>query len=243
MGWRREKSPPHRRMMVVPWTPLRLVLSVMGLGAVVAAAVVAGYLWGMRQFELDRARLGQLDGRTGMLELELERSGAQLADANLAREVDRQALAIQREEMTEMHQTIGELRQQLAFYRGLMDASLSEQGLQVADFEILGVEGSEAYRFRLLLTRPTERGDWISGEVRLDVSGRQAGKEQVLSLPELMDVESYPLEFRFRYFQRLAGSLTLPDGFRPLRVRVQLASQGENATAVEQVFTWPRASG
>ena len=239
MAFRRDKTSSRQRMIVVPRTPVLRMLSFTGLAAAVAAAALAGYLAGIRQSEFDRDYLGQLGARTSMLEVELEGSGLQLADANLAREVDRQALAIQREEMMELHQSIGELRQQLVFYRRLMDASVSEQGLEVAEFEILGAESPGTYRFRLLLTRPTEQGDWISGNVKLDVAGRQGGKERVLSLPEVMDVDSYPLRFRFRYIQRLSGSFTLPDGFRPLRVTVNLASQGDNATEVERTFAWP----
>ena len=239
MALRLDKNPSHQHMMVVPRTPVRRLLSVAGLAAAVALAAVLGYLLGVRQSEFDRDYLDRLGARTRMLEVELEGSGRQLADANLAREVDRQALAIQRNELRDLHQTIGELRQQLAFYRRLMDASSSEQGLEVADFEILGAKSPDAYRFRLLLTRPTEQGDWISGNVRLTVTGQQAGKERVLSLPQVMDLDAYPLEFRFRYFKRLSGSLTLPAGFRPLRITVRLASQDEKGLEVERTFVWP----
>lgn len=226
---------------VVRWTPLIRAMSVIGLVAAVGGAAVAGYWLGMRQSDLDRDRFGYLKERNGLLQLELESTGRQLADALLSRGVDRQALAIQREEVKTQDTAIRELREQLTFYRGLMDEPSPEQGLEVAEFELMESDGSDAFSFRLLLTRPTEKGDWISGNVKLDVTGLQAGTEaeRVLSLSEITDVDAVPLEFRFRYFQRLTGSLTLPNGFRPLRVTVRLASLGENAVQLERTFPWP----
>ena len=41
--------------------------------------------------------------------------------------------------------------------------------------------------------------------------------------------------FSFRYFQQLEGSVVLPEGFTPKRVRVQLRSDG---STVDQAFPW-----
>ena len=235
----RDKPPARRHMMVVSRTPVRRLLSVVAVAGTVAAAALAGYLLGVRQSGVDRDHLEYIEGRAGVLELELEGANRQLADANLGREVDRRALAIHRDEMTELRATVGQLREQLAFYRRLMDGSSPESNLQIADFELIGAEGTDSYRFRVLLTRPTEDGERIRGHLKLEVAGLRAGREQVLALPEISDMGRYPLEFRFRYFQRLSGSLKLPDDFLPLRVTVRLTSRGEGATRVERTFAWP----
>ncbi|MCY4563307.1 MAG: hypothetical protein OXE40_02370 [Gammaproteobacteria bacterium] len=226
-------------MMVVPWTPRGRTLILSGLTVTIGAAAFAGYLWGMRQSEFEREHLDLLGGRIKALELELEDAGRRLADADLAREVDRQALAIQREEMTELRGTARELREQLGFYRRVMDTPSTGQALDVADFELSRLEDSRTFRYRLLLTRPTEKGDWVRGAARVEVSGLTGDSEQHLSLPEISDADSYPLEYRFRYFQRLTGSLTLPEGFRPLRVTVRLFPRGADTARVERTFNWP----
>ena len=239
MVFGRDRSAAHRRMMVVPWTPRGRALILSGLTVAIGAAAFAGYLWGMRQSEFEREHLDRLGGRIKALELELEDAGRRLADADLAREVDRQALAIQREEMTELRGTARELREQLGFYRRVMDASSPGQALDIADFELSRLEDSRTFRYRLLLTRPTEQGDWVRGAARVEVSGLTGDSEQHLSLPEISDADSYPLDYRFRYFQRLTGSLTLPEGFRPLRVTVRLFPRGANTARVERTFNWP----
>ena len=242
MAFRRSKTKDYRRKAVVPWTPVQRLVSVIGLAAAVAAAAATGYLLGVRQFEFDRSQLGALGERIRALEFELESSSQQLADASLAREIDRQALAIQREEMADLRQTVGELREQLAFYRNLMETSSPEQNLQVANFELLGAQGPNTYGFRLLLIQRMDQADWISGDVEMDVTGLRGGEEQLLAWSKMTDADPYPLRFRFRYVQRLSGSLTLPDGFRPLLVTVRLSSSGERAVRVERTFAWPDAS-
>ena len=228
-------------MMVVSWTPLGRFLAVLGTAAALGAAVLAGYLWAHHRSELDRNDVDDSGGRMAALELELEDAGRRLADANLAREVDRQALAIQREAMGELQDSVRELREQLEFYRRLLDTSAQGGALQVADFEVIGREDSGASRFRVLLTRPTEQGDWISGSARLEVAGLNGGGERELFLPDVSGAGP-SLDYRFRYFQRLSGSLTLPAGFRPLRVTVKLFPRGENSPLVERTFDWPDPS-
>ena len=184
MAFRRSKTKDYRRRAVVPWTPVQRLLSVMGLAAAIAAAAVAGYLLGVRQFQHDRGQLGAFGERIEALELELESSSQQLADASLGREIDRQALAIQREEMAELSQTVGELREQLAFYRNLMETSSPEQNLQVANFELVGAQGPNTYGFRLLLIQRMDQADWISGDVEMDVTGLQGGEGAIACLVE-----------------------------------------------------------
>ena len=226
-------------MMVVPRKRVGRALVLLALTVAIGGAALAGYLWAVRHSDLDRERLVRLGERIKALELELETAGRQRADANLAREVDRQALAIQHDEMVELRGTVRELREQLRFYRRLMDASSGGQGLDVADFEVFGIDGSGTYRYRLLLTRPTEQADWVSGVAEVAVSGIEAGRERELSLPEISEPDSYPFPYRFRYFQRLSGSLALPEGFRPRRVTVRLFPGDRNAGQVERTFDWP----
>ena len=225
-------------MMVVPRTPVGRTLILLGLAVALGLAALGGYLWAMRQADLDRDTVDYLGGRIKALELELEDAGGRLADAELAREVERQALAIQREEMTELRGTVRELQEQLGFYRRVMDASSPGRALDIADFEVFRLENSASYGFRLLLTRPSDQDDWARGTARLIISGLKGDKEHELSLPEGHEPDSAPLDYRFRYFQRLSGSLTLPEAFRPLRVTVRLNPLGGNSAGVERTFNW-----
>ena len=71
------------------------------------------------------------------------------------------------------------------------------------------------------------------------MAGRKGGGEGEPSLPDISEVDANPLDYRFRYFQRLSGTLSLPEGFRPLRVTVKLFPRGEDSARVERTFDWP----
>jgi hypothetical protein len=61
--------------------------------------------------------------------------------------------------------------------------------------------------------------------------------QQVLSLTDLGHTGTYPLSFRFRYFQDLDGEVLLPEGFQPVRVTVTATPQG-GRNEVERSFDW-----
>ena len=71
-----------------------------------------------------------------------------------------------------------------------------------------------------------------------DLTSTPEGGEVVLSLTEIGAVESYPLKFRFRYFQDLAGDIALPEGFTPQRVLVTAQQNGQEP--LQATFPWPQ---
>ena len=226
-------------MVVVPATPVRRILIWLGLALMVPVAGLTGYLFALYQSDLDRELLGHMSERVGTLASELEDVRRQLTDSKLTAEVDSQAVAIQREEMAGLRETIRDLREQMSFYRRLMDSSATDRPLEIADLEIVGSDTVGDSRFRLLLTRPTELGDWVDGTLWLEVIGVQRGETSALSLAQVSDLESYPIEFKFRYFQRLSGSLRLPEGFVPRSVSVRVAFGSGNSAEVDRSFPWP----
>ena len=69
------------------------------------------------------------------------------------------------------------------------------------------------------------------------VLGEEAGEEMFGWYAELGYDVKYPVPFRFRYFQDLNGTVTLPDGFQPERVTVSADPRGRGDT-LERTFTW-----
>ncbi|MCZ6656335.1 MAG: hypothetical protein O7C67_03495 [Gammaproteobacteria bacterium] len=236
-------------MTVVPHTPVRrgvmlAVLTLLGL-----AAVFAGYLLGQRQSGLDRTYLGVLEDQKRAGEVEVAALKQRLVDGELVREIDQQAAATLRENIKTLRDDLGGLKEEVTFYKSLMAPSSLSKGLQIAEFEVFGGEAPDTYNYHLLLTQVADRRNWIRGDVRIDVIGRQDDRlekgehrleigERVLSLTDLTDIDTYPLKFRFRYFQDLSGLLALPVGFQPERVVVTVVQQGNRGNDLQQSFEW-----
>ena len=119
-----------------------------------------------------------------------------------------------------------------------MAPSSVERGLRVQEFEVTRVEPGK-FSFYLLLTQVEARRSWIQGDVRINVVGStEKDDELVLSLTEIAEIDAYPLKFRFRYFQDLSGTMTLPDGYTPQSVVITALPRGGSATRLERTYDW-----
>lgn len=248
MAW--EMLRRHRRQVprgaegyqVVVYRPLRRALLLVLLALVVLAAAALGFWLGRGTGELDRTYLAALEVRERAVEARLAELTRELADVRLAQQVDAEAARSLRQTIAELRDRVAGLREEVTFYKSLMDPSSRARGLQIAELEIHPIDGQRRFSVRLVLTQAAERRDWIRGSVQVRVEGRRAvpdggTSEAVLPLTELADLETYPLPFRFRYFQNLTAEVTLPDGFEARAVTVSAAPEG-SGEGIERRFDW-----
>ncbi len=136
------------------------------------------------------------------------------------------------------------LEEEVTFYKSIMAPDSIERGLQIVEFQLAPGEAVNQFTYHLLLTQVEARRDWIQGTVTLDVVGRRTPDssrkdvELVLSLTEIAETDTYPLNFRFRYFQDLNGSMALPDEFLPEAVVVTARRRGARSERLQQKFAW-----
>jgi hypothetical protein len=228
-------------LRVVRRRPLLRALLSVAVAAVVVAAVAFGFWLGDGMSELDRSRLDSFVVRHQADEARLAKLNQELADLRLARTVDTEAARSLRQTIGDLRGELATLNEELAFYRSLMAPSTIERGLRVAEFQLAQTEQERVFAWQLLLTQVAERRDWLQGRVEVQVRGHRASPlggygEEVLPLTELSEPETYPLRFRFRYFQDLSGTLTLPEAFVPTHILVAATPAG--SSVVERQFDW-----
>ena len=72
------------------------------------------------------------------------------------------------------------------------------------------------------------------------ITGEADGEARVLDLAAVTKDQVDKLEFRFRYYQHLTGTVILPEGFQAQEVRLTVRATGKKAPdIVEQVIEWP----
>ncbi|MEM9621292.1 MAG: DUF6776 family protein [Pseudomonadota bacterium] len=225
-----------------PWQR-PLVISAVALIGVLS--VVLGYAVGQNERLAKRLGTGQPD-QLEQMQLQMDDLQSDLIDARLAADVQRTAAQALRVDLTKMREQMQRLNEELTFYKSLMAPGSLVKGLQVTELELTNRRDPQIFGFELLLTQVAQRRTYISGQVRLDIIGHheadsgtsEGDPEVVLSLTEVSDVESYPLKFKFRYFQDLSGELTLPEGFLPGRVMITAQQNGKDA--IQESFPWPQ---
>lgn len=224
--------------MIVP-NRKRARLLVVGVLALWGLTLVATAMLATRQAA---PTLAQVRSERERLENTLERANAELeslrqrsATLDRAEEITRKAnLALQRD-LTEREEEMAQLRADVAFYERLVGASGQRKGLSVHSIGF--APGSDGlWSYRVTLVQNLNRGKVSKGAITLSLDGVRNGRLESLDWPRLRQQDgAAPQDFSFRYFQQLEGSVMLPSGFQPHRVRVAVRAEGAN---LEQVFPW-----
>jgi hypothetical protein len=180
---------------------------------------------------------------------ERDRLAEQLMAASVALEQERQRVAVlgrsdqvSRAANLELQQTLGErdeeiaaLRGDLTFFERLVGGSAKRNGIAVHDLS-LSRNGDGNLHYAITLTQTLKRSGTTNGAITLQIEGIHGGKLSTLDWQTLRQGSgSEPQAFAFRYFQQLEGSIMLPPGFTPHRVRVQVETEGNR---VEKLFPW-----
>jgi len=191
---------------------------------------VAGFLFG-QSYERQEQSL-----RPGGQQM-LGQLREQVAKLEQGRQVDLVAVESTRQALQEKAELIHRLEKNLAFYKGVMAPGNNASGLQV---DRLGVEKTadlRSFRIKWVLTQVGKNTGYLSGNVSLEVTGKQAGLEKVLSLKDVVS-EVPNLKFKFRYFQSFSVQVELPEQFVAEKVLLSAVSKGAKAQAVSQQYGW-----
>lgn len=216
----------HRRSRAL----LLAVVLLVGWGCFELGRFVSGY--SIAASTATRYRLSQQNESLQQANAKLRR---ELNAAALGGSVDQQALATLQRSLDELQGQVQKQKAELALYESVLnptaDAGTSPR-VQRVDIQPGGAPTQ--FTLRLVLTRPMTGGGAVQGEALLSVNGMQDGQSLTLPLAQLGGGEA--LRFSYKYFQTLEQPVTLPAGFEPQSVNVELREGGE--ALPRQSFGW-----
>ena len=231
-------NPDKPRFVIVPHRPhARVVLVIIGLlwlGSVIAAWVSATRLAapGLAQV---RSELAITARRAKEAEAVVGQLRQNVATLRRSDQISRSANTELQASLAEREEEVSGLRADVAFYERLVGATGQRRGLSVHE-AVFAPEAGGTWRYTVTVTQNLNRGAISKGEARMSVEGVSDGRLKTLKWDDLVQQPGAPGQpFSFRYFQQLEGSIALPEGFTPQRVRVQLRSGG---STVDQAFDW-----
>lgn len=176
-------------------------------------------------------------GRLAAAAKENEQLKSRVAVLERSEQVARAALADVQQSLRERDEEVDGLRADLTFYGRLVGGSKRE-GLAVHALRVKPVAGSHAWNFTVTLTQNFKRGQDLRGRMTLSVEGVQDGKLRTLDWNALSQDRGAGIEYGFKYFQQVSGTIMLPDGFAANRVVVRADGDGDR---VDQDFSWKDA--
>jgi hypothetical protein len=196
---------------------------------VVAAVTAAVVSYGFESTSRSRSEAADKD---------TEALRARIATLERSEQVAKAAVGDLQQALRDREEEIESLRSDLAFYGRLVGGGKRE-GLAVHVLKLRRVGDSQAWNFTATLTQNFKRGQDTKGRLTLSIEGVQNGKLATLDWAALTQGQDPSgIEYGFKYFQQVSGTIMLPAGFQANRVRVRA---GGDAGHVEQDFAWDDA--
>ena len=217
--------------------------------ALICGTFLTGGYWVGVQHGTDSeiARLGQVEVERDQLEAsatelrkQYQAARQQQISLERGRAIDEQALNQARQSIVALETRNAQLRLDLGFYKKIMAPASVAKGLQIDRLSIdKNPEGG--FDLRLVLTQVGNNKLYQSGVVAVNLLGQSGDSAEAIPLRDVSpQIDDLGIKFRFRYFQDINGSLTLPDGFEPLEVQVVAQPGGKETVQVERTFLWSK---
>lgn len=199
-----------------------------------------GRLHGVTELAALRKEHALLQGVHDRLISESEALRERLAILDRSSRIDRQAALDLQSELVTLQEELQTAREEVEFYRGIVAPGDVKPGLRLHRFTLRSGPLPGQYQYDLTLTQLKRNDRYVAGTVRWRIIGEIDNEARELDLAAVAEDGAEALEFRFRYFQRLTGVVSLPDGFQAQEVKLSIRTTGRNASGlIEQVFEWP----
>jgi len=226
-----------------PWK-LRILLVLVLIVLVLAGWALFEYgrfSAGYDSIEANHDRKVLLD-HVGDLEAQIEKLREEKAVLERAAQIERKAYDALDTTLKVLQAEILELKEELAFYRGIVSPKDTAHGLHIQRFRIEPNGMPRGYRYKVILTQVLSDDYHARGVIRINIEGMQQGEPRVLGLNQVTEKNVKELEYRFKYFQNVEGEIQLPEGFKAQRVKISVVPSQRGHDAFDKTFEWPTTS-
>lgn len=224
--WRGEVGNRRRR---VQW-------AVAWLASVLLTAWLVTLLAGHRAAAPTAAQTKQ----SKLLQAQVAKLQQQVANLQRAAQVDQVATRALRGTLTQREGELSSLRADLGFYARLVGGDSKQQSLKLQEVKLQPIANSPAWNLTLSLTQSVRHGTAVAGNVSVSVEGLRGGKVVTQDWAALSDAaQKNGMPFSFLYFQQLHGTIVLPAGFRPTRLRIHIQPKGDKP--LDRAVAWSAA--
>jgi hypothetical protein len=149
-------------------------------------------------------------------------------------------------EQAEVSRGIGDLQaqvarqsQELAFYRGVVAQGASELGVKIGQVRIAADQKPGQFVVHFSLVRSGRPDNVVTGVLGLTVDGGSpGGAVTTLDLAALTPGKQRELPFNFRFYENFDQEITIPAGFKPEHVALEVRSSRKDVAPLVQTFLW-----
>ena len=155
-------------------------------------------------------------------------------------QIDQQAAQDIKNDLGQLEVDLQAAREEVEFYRGIVAPGDVQPGLRIHRFNLKSGTAPGKYHYELVLTQLKHNDKYVTGVVDWKIAGLLLGEPGEVALAGVTSPPVKQLKFRFRYFQELAGTIILPEGFEAEEVTLSIKPGGKGKSEpVKAVFDWP----
>lgn len=235
------------KLVVKKHRPLEIILAVVAFSTIFS--LVVWLLMDANHWAYIKSRLLQSEESRELWDInksldaenkELKEKVVMLQRSN---QIDHHVAAKLQEDIKNLQDDLYKLKGELEFYQGIMSSTTGSKGLNVQGLHVVSTAEQQMYHFKLVLTN-VAKSDKVT-EVTMDMSieGMNEAGSKVLSLDQVIAGNELSTKIKFKNFKRIEGILNFPDGFKPLRVVVDLQQKGYKNSTIQKIFDWPVNAG
>ena len=192
---------------------------------------------GYDSIEIENEHVVLLD-HVDKLEEQIEGLREEKAILERASQIERKAYDEVDTTLKVLQAEILELKEELAFYRGIVSPRNAAYGLHLQRFRVEPNGKPRGYRYKVILTQVLKNDRTARGVITINIKGMNGKNPRVLALREVTEKAVKELDYRFRYFQNIEGDIQLPTGFKPQHVTVSVVPRGKQE-AIQKTYDWP----
>lgn len=238
------KGSKQERLSLVRYDPRKRFFR-RGYFSLFVIAVAAGFFYGGRYSNIEGYQAlvlerNQLQEQLVSADQEIRTYRQRVGVLEKGGEVDRQATEGIRQTVKELKTQVATLEEEVSFYKGIMAPSGQDKGLRISKINIQPLDQPNKFRYSIMMTQVADNSSYIKGLAAINFVGYENGKRKIILLRELDEkISDLGVKFKFRYFQEVAGEISMPENFKVEQVQVVLQSSGSKAQRAEETIDWP----
>lgn len=145
--------------------------------------------------------------------------------------IKQQAIKELQRNISTLNEENAALKADVAFYENLLSHKDEINKLRV--FEISATPANDLVLLKVVLAQKLEKAQLIKGQLSLKLKGIQDGQGEEIDLVKQFMLKN---SYEFKYFQIKKYTISLPKGFIPTTLLVEL--QGKNKKVISELFQW-----
>ncbi|MCP4429856.1 MAG: hypothetical protein GY806_02650 [Gammaproteobacteria bacterium] len=229
----------HRGFQVRHYQPWKLWLGIVSIIAMFFAFFTIGR--GYQAYELDRLLLERETLISQISELKTRNINLVEKNAHLGgiSKVEHDAYQLANRTLIKHQEEILVLKEELAFYQGIVAPSSSALAVNLQSFEVNQKSAQNLHSYKLVLTKSGKSNRKVKGRFKILLRGETAGTTGEYKLEDVkVDKKSKSDNFDFRYFQIFEGDFVMPAGFEPYEAEIHINPSTKKVKSLTETISW-----